>query len=136
MSPSQNLGRLLLRLTIAGLLGMYGIYKITDGGEPLQMISGWLAAKDLPTSLCFGVYLCEVLAPIMLIAGLMTRLAGLTVALHMGMAFYLAHSGQLGMLNEHGGWLVERPASFLVGGLAIALLGPGAYSVDARLRHT
>jgi putative oxidoreductase len=40
--------------------------------------------------------------------------------------------GQLGQVNEQGGWALELQGMFLFGAIAVALLGPGRFSVNQR----
>jgi putative oxidoreductase len=40
--------------------------------------------------------------------------------------------GQLGQLNAQGGWALELQGMYLFTALAVALLGPGAYSINRR----
>ncbi len=47
-------------------------------------------------------------------------------------AIALAHLGQLGQLNEQGGWVLELQGMFLAMAAAVALLGPGKYSVNRK----
>jgi hypothetical protein len=48
-----------------------------------------------------------VLAPLLLLAGLWTRAAGLLVAINMVVAVLLVHTDQLAALNRNGGWALE-----------------------------
>jgi len=129
MGAGGDLGKLLLRVSVAGLLILHGIHKIQHG---VGGVEGLLEAKDLPTFLAYGVYLSEVAAPALVIVGFQTRLAALVMAGGMAVAIWLAHMEMLGHLNAMGGWAVEFPALFLFGALSIALIGPGSMSMDGR----
>jgi putative oxidoreductase len=62
-----------------------------------------LADQGLPTIMAYGVYLTEIVAPILILIGLRTRLA----ALCMHAVFYLLcfwHTKDIFTLNEYGGW--------------------------------
>jgi putative oxidoreductase len=110
---------------------LHGIFKITHG---ISMMQGALAAKGLPTFLTYGVYVGEVLAPILVILGLLTRIGGILIFINFVFAFFIAHMPEIGQIAEKGGgWVPELPALFLFGGLAIFLLGAGKYSVGGRL---
>ncbi len=127
----QDLGKLILRLAIGGMLFLHGIKKF-DGVSGIEAL---LAAKDLPEFLAYGVYLGEVVAPAFLVLGLFGRVAGLVVAANMAFAIYLAHSDDVFTLNEYSGaWGVELPALFLFGALASALIGPGRLAVKLPAR--
>ncbi|MHB8418189.1 MAG: DoxX family protein [Myxococcales bacterium] len=122
---SQDLGRLLLRLGIGGMLFLHGLSKIEHG---IAFIEGMMHGHGLPAFFAWGVYLGEVVAPACLVLGLWTRLAGLVCALDMIAAIALVHLKQLGDLGPAGGWAVELPMLYLVGSLAAALLGGGRYA--------
>ena len=51
---------------------------------------------------------------------------------HWTVAIALAHLGQLGQLNEQGGWALELQGMFLAAAVAVALFGPGAYSANRK----
>ena len=121
-AKSDDWGKFILRLTVGGLMLFHGVHKLMEGTAGIE---GMIKAKGLPEVLTYGVYAGEVLAPVLLIVGFATRLSALVVAGTMVMAVYLAHSGDVLKLNEHGAWAIEHPALFGFGALAIALLGPG-----------
>jgi putative oxidoreductase len=70
-----------------------------------------------------------VLAPVLLIVGLWTRLAALLVMINMIVALLLVHTSQLAEINKAGGWALELQAFYLFTALAILLLGAGRFSV-------
>jgi len=124
-SPDQAIGKLTLRCTIGGLMLFHGIAKLTDG---VGAIADMLASSGLPTFLAYGVYVGEVLAPLLLILGLWTRISAIIIAFNMVMAIVLGHAGELWTLNQFGGWAIEVQALYLFGALSVALLGPGRIS--------
>ncbi len=120
----EELGKLILRLTVGVLMLFHGYSKIANPGS-LEWIGGTLAAYHLPTFLAYGVYLGEVLAPLMIIIGFRARLGGWLIFINMVFAIALAHSNELFSLSEHGAWALELQGLYLMGGLVIALLGSG-----------
>jgi putative oxidoreductase len=70
-----------------------------------------------------------VAAPILLIAGVWTRLAGAVVAINMLVAVALAHTGDLAKLSKTGGWALELQGMFLLAAVVIALIGAGRWSL-------
>ncbi|NML13564.1 DoxX family protein [Azohydromonas caseinilytica] len=125
-SPTEDAGKLVLRVVLGVLILLHGISKLINGPG---FIMGLLAKSGLPTALAYGVYIGEVVAPLLLIAGLFTRAAALIVVINMLVALGLVHMGQLGQLNKTGGWELELQGMYLFGALAVALLGAGRYSL-------
>ena len=123
----EDSGKLLLRLTLGVLMLLHGWAKIQSG---IGGIEGMLAAKGLPAFIAYGVYVGELLAPLLLCVGLFTRLSAAVFAFNMGVATLLAHAGDLGKLGEYGGWAVELQALYLFPAVALVLLGPGRFSLD------
>lgn len=128
-NTQSDLGKLVLRLALGILILLHGIAKLKGG---LSGIEDMLAAQGLPTFLAYGALVGEVLAPLMLILGFYARIGALLVVVNMLFAFALVHLGQLGLLNEQGGWALELQGMFLASALALALLGPGRYGVNGR----
>ena len=128
-NTQSDLGKLVLRLALGILILLHGIAKLKGG---LSGIEDMLAAQGLPTFLAYGALVGEVLAPLMLILGFYARIGALLVVVNMLFAFALVHLGQLGLLNEQGGWALELQGMFLASAVALALLGPGRYGVNGR----
>ena len=128
MLKSDNLGKLLLRVAVGGLMIFHGFFKLTHG---IGFIEGMLAGRGWPGYIAYGVYVGEILAPVLIIIGLRTRLAALVVAIDMIMAIWLAHAGNLFTVKEAGGaWAIEIEAFYLLASLAIFFAGGGQYSVS------
>jgi putative oxidoreductase len=124
---SDDLGRLLLRVTIGGLLIFHGVSKLIHG---IGWLPGLLAQHGVPEVVAYGVYVGEIVAPVLIILGWKSRLAAWIVVFNMAMAVWLAHPKDLGALKPSGGWGVELDGLFFFGALAIAFLGSGSYSVS------
>ncbi|UHL65703.1 DoxX family protein [Paralcaligenes sp. KSB-10] len=125
----DDLGKLVLRLTLGILLLLHGISKILHG---TSFIANMATAHGLPAFFAWAVYLGEVLAPVLIILGLYTRLGGLLAAINMVVALALVHSAQLFHLSNNGGAQVELQYFYLFGSVAILLLGAGRYSVGGK----
>jgi putative oxidoreductase len=124
-----DIGKLVLRLALGVLVLLHGVAKLRGGVGPIGEV---LAAHGLPAVLAYGALLGEVVGPLLLIAGFYGRIGALLIAINMLVAFGLVHMGQLGTLNEQGGWALELQGMYLAAGVALALLGPGRYSVNGR----
>jgi putative oxidoreductase len=131
-TPAPDAGLLVLRLGLAAILLFHGIYKVTHG---VAWIAGPLGRVGLPAFVAYGVYVAEVLAPVLLILGLWTRIAALVIAFDMVMAIFLARSGDVMKINPMGGgWAIELEVLLLVAAVALALAGGGRYSIDGGRR--
>ena len=80
MFKLDALGKLLLRLTVGILMVFHGIAKLNDPGS-IAFIGKQLTAVGFPAFIALGVYVGEIIAPLMLIFGYRTRLASLITAL-------------------------------------------------------
>ncbi|HEY4559955.1 MAG TPA: DoxX family protein [Lysobacter sp.] len=128
-NTQHDIGKLLLRVTLGVLVLLHGLAKLNGG---MAGIVRMVEARGFPGALGYGVLLGEVVGPLMLIAGFHARIGGALVFVNMLFAIVLVHLGQLGSFNSQGGWALELQAMYLVGGLAVALLGPGRFSVNER----
>jgi putative oxidoreductase len=126
---SDALGKLVLRLTLGLLLLFHGISKMMNPARTLDSMSGLLTAAGLPTYLAYGVFVGEVLAPILIVLGIYSRIGGLLVVINMIFALLLAHTTQLFSLTKTGGWALELQGFYLLTGLALFFLGSGKMAV-------
>ncbi len=123
---SEDLAKLFLRLGVGILLLLHGLHKLSYGVSGIEQL---LVNKGLPHYLAWGVFVGEIIAPLLMITGLYTRLAGWLSTVSMVFALWLAHSHQFLSLNSSGGWRIELQALFLIGSLCIALQGAGRHSL-------
>ena len=127
-NQTDALGKLILRLTLGGLMLFHGVGKILNPAM-LQSIAKNLTDTGLPVELSWGVYVGEIVAPLLIILGIFSRFGGLLVVINMIFALVLAHSAQVFTLAKSGGWALELQAFYLLCGLAIAFLGSGKMAV-------
>ncbi|WP_197685170.1 DoxX family protein [Herminiimonas arsenitoxidans] len=129
MQNTDDLGKLLLRLVLGGLILLHGISKLIAG--PAFVISVATSA-GLPAAIGYLVYLGEVVAPILLIVGIWSRVAALIIAGNMVFAIFLVHTKQFLTLNDQGGWALELQGMYLITALALVCLGAGRFSIGGR----
>ena len=128
-SPSQRqlgVGLLILRLSL-------GLVFLVHGGQKLFMMgmgrtAGMLSQMGVPGASLLGPLLAiaEPLAGVALVIGLLTRAAGLGVAIDMLGAILFFH-------RFHGFFVpmgIEFPMMLCASGLALAALGAGPFSID------
>jgi putative oxidoreductase len=123
---SDDLGKLLLRLAVGGLLLFHGVGKIAAGvGWMMPM----LGSMGIPGFVAYGVYVGEVVAPILILLGAFTRPAALVVAFDLVMAIYLVRRADLFQLNDMGALKVELELFYVLGALALFFLGGGRFGI-------
>ena len=121
-----DFGKLILRVSFAAMMFMHGWHKITHG---IGGIAGILSANGLPTWIAYGVYLGEVVAPILLILGILTRISALFMIGTMVFAWFLTGVAKTFTVTEVGAWGIEHMMVYFFAALAIIFLGGGRYSV-------
>ncbi len=126
---ADDVGKLVLRLTVGGLMLFHGIFKITHGVEQvtdalLPTLGQWAGYA------AYGVYVGEVVAPVLILIGFWTRLGALILALNMVVAVWVVHTKDMLMIDSIGGWAVEKEAWFFLAAVALLFMGPGRFSVS------
>ncbi|MBM0106972.1 DoxX family protein [Steroidobacter sp. S1-65] len=126
---NESTGKLILRLALGALVLLHGIAKITGG---VGGLSGMVTAAGLPAFVTYGVYVGEVIAPILVLLGWYSRIGAALIAVNMLFAIALAHSAELFVIGKTGGWALELQGMFLFTAIAIALIGPGRFSLNGK----
>ena len=109
----------------------HGFSKLFNGIDGIKFL---VTNAGLPEFIAYGVYMGEVVFPILIILGLFTRISSLFFALTMVFAIFLAHSSELFVLEETGGLLIELLLIYLLTSISIMFIGAGKYSLDARCK--
>ena len=127
---SDDMGKIILRFTLGFLMLLHGYSKLVNGIDGIIMR---LVNDGFPELLAYGVYVGEIIAPIMIIMGLFTRISSAIYAFTMFFAIYIAHSSDVFTINEKsGGSVIELQLLFMFGAIALMFLGAGKYSVDKK----
>jgi len=126
---ANDIGRLILRLVLGISVLLHGIAKLMGG---IGGIYGMVSNTGLPGFFAYGVYIGEVLAPLLVILGFYSRIGAWLIVINMLFAIGLVHMGQLFSLNGQGGWAIELQAMFLFSAVTVALIGPGRFALNSR----
>lgn len=126
---TEDTGKLIMRLALGLLILFHGVAKLIGG---IPSIEGMVTSAGLPGVVAYGVYLGEVVGPILLIIGFYARIGAALIAINMLFAIGLAHLDRLSQFTDTGGWQLELEGMFLFTAIALVLIGPGRFSVDAR----
>ena len=129
-SLNQDIGKLLLRVSVAVLMLFHGISKALHGIDGIKFL---VDRAGLPEFVAYGVYFGEIVVPLLLIFGLFTRISALVFVVNMVFAILLVHGADLFTLGKTGGLVIELPLFYLLGALVIFFIGAGKYSLDNKL---
>lgn len=111
-------GATILRVVLAVLLLFHGWAKITGG---VGWLAGMLGKMGLPGAFAYAVYLGEVVAPLLLLAGVFVVPAAAVIMINMIVAFLLVHTGHVFEIGQSGGWALELQAFFFFSALVVML---------------
>lgn len=124
---STDLGLLLLRIALGGLMLFHGMHKLIYG---VGFIGDMLAAIGLPSFIAYGSLIAELVASLMIICGIWTRLASVVFAGNMVVAILMAHASEMFSLSPMtGGLVIELPLLYLLGAAVLCLTGGGRFAV-------
>ena len=105
----------------------HGISKIFSG---VSFIQNTLIENGWPGWFAYGVYVGEILAPILLIIGWRTRFAAIVLAFTMLVATLLVHSEDLFRFGSHGEWGIELQALYFFAALVLIFTGSGKFAIS------
>lgn len=124
---NTDFGLLLLRIALGGLMLFHGMHKLIYG---VGFIGDMLAAIGLPSFIAYGSLLAELVASLMIICGIWTRLASVVFAGNMVVAILMAHASEMFSLSPMtGGLVIELPLLYLLGAAVLCLTGGGRFAV-------
>lgn len=126
---NDDIGKLVLRLTLGILMLLHGIAKMRYG---VSGIEGMMTSHGLPSFLAYGAFIGEVLAPLLVIFGFYARIGGVIMAVNMVVAIALAHGSQLFDIAKSGGWALELQGFFLFTSVVVVLIGPGKFGINRK----
>lgn len=127
---TEDIGKLILRFTLGFLMLLHGYNKIVGGIDGIKFL---VTRAGLPEFLAYGVYVGEIIVPIMIIVGIFTRISSIIYASTMLFAIYLAHATDIFSISEKtGGSIIELQLLFMFGATALVFLGAGKFSIDKK----
>jgi len=129
LGRNNDLGLLILRLSVGGLMLLHGIFKLTNG---IGMIEQMVIDTGMPTFIAYGVYVGEVVAPVFIISGLATRVFAAILAFDCAVAAFMVHSADIFTLNPQGGWSLELLGLYFFGALVLVFTGGGRYAISSK----
>lgn len=127
MKRNIDLGLIISRIAIGFPMLVYGVNKLIHG---IRFIEDMMVMNGLPSFFAYGVFAGEIIAPLMLILGIRTRVAGLIFAANCFTATVLAQTANIFKLNDFGGWALELLVIYMLTGISFFFTGAGKYAVS------
>lgn len=119
-----NVGMLILRVGLALLMVPHGYDKLIHFSNYSKQFINFMGI-GVNASLALTVF-AELVCPFLVGIGLVTRIAAFFAAFNMVVAVVKGHNSQIFAEGEHA-------ALYVIGFLAVLVMGPGRISVDAAL---
>ncbi|HEX2148457.1 MAG TPA: DoxX family protein [Pseudorhizobium sp.] len=139
-TTTNNLLLLTARVLLSAMFIMSGYPKLLDPAGTAGMIAG--AGFPAATLLAYLAGLFELVAGLFVLVGFQTRISAILLALFAAFTGLVFHSGAInvpdfpeaanGMLTMFNGLMMMKNLTVSGGFLALAAVGAGAYSLDAR----
>jgi putative oxidoreductase len=124
---NNDLGLLLLRLTVGGLMLFHGVHKLIYG---VSAIEDMLAGLGLPGFIAYFSLAAELLASVLIVLGAWTRVASVVMVGNMAVAILMAHLSVIFSVDPMtGGWAIELPMLYLLGAAVLCFTGGGKYAL-------
>ena len=120
--PATDIGLLIFRIGIAGLMLTHGFPKLLRFFGSEEIVFGDPLGVGQEVTLFFAVF-AEFLCSILIILGLATRLAAIPLIITMAVAAFIVHA-------TDGFGRQELPILYLLGFLLLLFIGSGKYSLD------
>jgi putative oxidoreductase len=138
LSPLAPLGWALVRATAGAFLAMHGWMKWAGGTEGLAKFGDGLAAKGVPMphAAAYVSASAELVGGVLLVLGLLTRPAGLALAINMAVAILTTHTADAAFVGTNKGVPFEYPALLFAVASGAVLHGGGRCSVDSMIERS
>jgi len=126
---SEDVAKLLLRISVGVMILFHGFNKVISGISGVRYLT---TNAGLPEFFAYGVFIGELVFPVLIILGLYARVASIGVAFTMLMAIFLAYGSSLFELGKHGAPVFELPFLYFIMSIVIFLQGSGKYAVNSK----
>jgi len=127
MFRNDDLARLLLRIAVGSLMLFHGVHKLLHGIAPIQAM---LQTHGLPGWFGYGVFIGEVIAPVLILLGYYARIGAALMAVNMLVALALVGGLYPLQLTATGAPGSETALLYLFAALALLFSGPGRYGIN------
>lgn len=126
---TNDIAKLLLRVTVGFMILFHGFDKVING---ISGVKHLVSSAGVPEFFAYGVYVGEIVVPILILLGAYARAASLVLAFNMLVAIFLAYGSSLFSLGKHGAPVFELPFLYFVMSILIFMLGSGKYALNGK----
>lgn len=128
-----SLAPLVARVIVGGIMFMHGLQKLTEG--PANFGQNTLGGLGVPLPVLMGyvVTFVELIGGILLVVGLLSRLAALLLTINLVVAILLVKVNTGLIAPQGSGAGAELDLALIAGVLVVLLAGPGKLSLDYAL---
>lgn len=119
----NNLALAILRIGLSAMMLTHGIPKLKMLFDNPSDFPDPMGIGSLPTLIL--AIIGEVIAPVLVLIGLKTKIATIPTILTMAAAIFVVHANDPFNVKE-------KAILYLIGFIAIALMGAGKYSIDKK----
>lgn len=123
----NDIGLLIIRITFSTLLLFHGWHKVLHGLE--SSITRLEDFTFLPGVFAYFIYIAEILAPLLIILGLYTRLAALSIFATMTIVIYIVTAPGV-TISSFGVPSFETQAFYWLFSAALVCTGAGRYRIQ------
>lgn len=124
-SRHNDVSRLLMRTIFSLLLLLHRYAEV----ECVPFVTQVWPGVENPGSFSELPYIAELMALLMVLFGLWTRGAALAIAINLGAAMLLLHSGDIHLFLAHQDPVLELHLLYVIFAVAVAYQGAGRYSI-------
>ena len=121
----SDIGLLIIRITLGVTIFFHGWHKVLHGIEEQK---GLLESIGIPGFFMYFGYISEVLAPVLIILGIFTRLSAIAIIITLIVAIPAMPISPMA-LGSHGEWVIETQLFYLFIPIALLFTGPGRFTV-------
>jgi len=119
---AEDIGRLVLRIGLGGLLLFHGLHKLLTGLDPVKAL---LSAHGFSGALAYIAYGGEILGPILILTGVFTRVGAFLVVSEVAALIALGGAERIVSLSPDGAYGLEIESFYIFSALALLFLGGG-----------
>lgn len=127
MAYKDDIGKLILRVTLSVMMLFHGVAKIGH----LEGVMRVMGKNGLPEFFAYSIYLGEIIAPLMLLIGYRVKISAFIISMTVLAATLMVNANKFFTIGNHGNYALELQTFYIFIGLAIVFLGKDRFCIDS-----